>query len=158
MMPSLVWDVISQTDITASKVLTNLEQAIAVMIHKWTTSINQNNLSSYNSEPSTWAKLCKTSDTQEVSYLPYSRRQQAHVSQVHHQGQKLRTGRELSLCPYHQLIQCSRPCNSPPVGCIHQRYFVARTGTKPMLSRPAQWQKSQHRGSQHRQSHQYQQF
>jgi hypothetical protein len=53
MMPSLVWDVISQTNITASKVLTNLEQAIAVTIHKWTTSINQNNLSSYNSEPST---------------------------------------------------------------------------------------------------------
>jgi hypothetical protein len=40
MTPSLVRDVISQTDITASKVLTDLEQAIAVTIHKWTTSIN----------------------------------------------------------------------------------------------------------------------
>jgi hypothetical protein len=72
MMPSLIRDVISQTDITASTVLTNLEQAIAVTIHKWTTSINQNNLSSYNSKPSTWAKLCKTSDTQDLNKKPKS--------------------------------------------------------------------------------------
>ncbi len=48
MMLSLIRDVISQTDITASNVLTDLKQAIAVTIHKWTTSINQNNLSLYN--------------------------------------------------------------------------------------------------------------
>jgi hypothetical protein len=65
MMPSLIQDIISQTNITASKVLTDLEQVIAVMIHKWTTSINQNNLSWYNSEPSTWAKLCKMSDNED---------------------------------------------------------------------------------------------
>ena len=65
MTPSLVRDVINQTDITASKTLTDLEQSIAVTIHKWTTSINQNNLSSYNSEPSTWAKLRNTSDSQD---------------------------------------------------------------------------------------------
>ena len=67
MSPSLVRDVINQTDIAASKVLTDLEQAIAVTIHKWTTSINQNNLSSYNSEPSAWAKLRKTSENQDSS-------------------------------------------------------------------------------------------
>jgi hypothetical protein len=72
MMPSLVWDFISQTDITSSKVLTDLEQAITVMIHKWTMSINQNNLSLYNSEPSTWAKLCKTSDNQDSNKKPKS--------------------------------------------------------------------------------------
>jgi hypothetical protein len=72
MMLSLTQDIISQTDITASKVLTDLEQAIAVMIHKWTTSINQNNLSSYNSEPSTWAKLCKMSNTQDLTKKPKS--------------------------------------------------------------------------------------
>jgi hypothetical protein len=72
MMPSLIRDVISQTDITASTVLTDLEQAIAVTIHKSTTSINQKNLSSYNSKPSTWAKLCKTSDTQDLNKKPKS--------------------------------------------------------------------------------------
>jgi hypothetical protein len=72
MMPSLIRDIISQTNITASKVLTDLEQVIAVTIHKWTTSINQNNLSSYNSKPSTWAKLRKTSDTQDLNKKPKS--------------------------------------------------------------------------------------
>jgi hypothetical protein len=72
MMLSLVQGIISQTNITASKVLTDLEQAIAVIIHKWTTSINQNNLSSYNSVPSTWAKLCKMSNTQDSNKKPKS--------------------------------------------------------------------------------------
>ena len=63
MSPQLVRDVISQTDIPAKKALADVEQAIAVTIHKWTTSTNQNNLSSYNSEPSTWAKLRKASET-----------------------------------------------------------------------------------------------
>jgi hypothetical protein len=72
MMPSLIWDIISQTDITASKVLTDLEQAIAVTIHKWTMSINQNNLSLYNSKPSTWAKRHKTSDNQDSNKKPKS--------------------------------------------------------------------------------------
>ena len=44
MTPSLIRDVISQTDIKASKALADVEQAIAVTIQKWNTSINQNNL------------------------------------------------------------------------------------------------------------------
>ena len=65
MAPANLRDVINQTDIKASKALVDVEQAIAVTIQKWNTAINQNNLSSYNSEPSTWAKLRKASENQE---------------------------------------------------------------------------------------------